>query len=74
MIKHSLWRMDAAYGYVPSHRDYDDRPWVLDSWAEGGLHLQRRSLPAAHTGLYLRSIKTQHRVAIESLIAMEQYL
>jgi hypothetical protein len=73
MILHSLWRADAAMGYVPTHCDYNDRPWVLDSWDDKEWNLQRRYLPAEHTGLLLRSIKTLHRVTIESSIAMEQY-
>lgn len=57
MVKHSLWRADAAMGYLPTHSDYDHRPCVLDSWDTEYWHVQRRTLPAEHTGLYLRSIK-----------------
>lgn len=71
MIKHSLWRADHGMGYLPTHDDYDRRPWVLDSWDTEHMHIQRVRLPADMTGLYLRSVKTIHRIRIESLIALE---
>lgn len=73
MIQHLLWRADACMGYLPSHSDFDSRPWVLDSWDTEHHHVQRKMIRHPHTGLMLRSIKTIHRVRIESLIAMENY-
>jgi hypothetical protein len=67
MIQHSMWQDDRGY------RAGDPRPWVLDSWDTDLFHVQRSYVGFEPTGIYLRSIKTKHRITIESLIAMEQY-
>lgn len=67
MIKHSMWQ--TTEGYRPD----EDRPWVLDTWDSERWHVQRSYLGFNPTGIYVRSVKTLHRITIESIIATESY-